>query len=349
MAAKSKGRQKNARSKRQKSGEAQTFFRTVKRLLSGLAGAVLALAFCICLQAAGVLDADALPALKDLKLYWEETFSLPDASQETKPSPVSAPTNGTSAEVHIIDVGQGDSSLVLCGDSAVLLDGGERDQGERILSYLEQEGVDALDLVVASHPHSDHIGGLIEVLENIPVEEVVMPKLPDDQVPTTKVYENFLDAIETNGASVTPAVSGDTYSLDNGGVLQILGPAGTFDDLNDWSASAKFTFGSRSFLFSGDMEEAAEEALLQTTLDLSADVLTLCHHGSRYANTEAFLEAVSPEYAVAQVGADNDYGHPHEEAVARAKELGATLYRTDENGTIVFTTDGTSLEVTCER
>ncbi len=309
----------------------------------------MALAFCICLQAAGVLDADVLPALKDLKLYWEETFSLPDASQETKPSPVSASTNGTSVEVHIIDVGQGDSSLVLCGDSAVLLDGGERDQGERILSYLEQEGVDALDLVIASHPHSDHIGGLIEVLEHIPVEEVVMPKLPDDQVPTTKVYENFLDAIEASGASVTPAVSGDTYSLDDGGVLQILGPAGTFDDLNDWSASAKFTFGSRSFLFSGDMEEAAEEALLQTTLDLSADVLTLCHHGSRYANTEAFLEAVSPDYAVAQVGADNDYGHPHEEAVARAKALGATLYRTDENGTIVFTTDGKSLEVACER
>lgn len=333
-------KRKTTRKKQTKSRETQTFFRSLKRILSGIGGAVLALALCICLQALGILDEDAIPALGELKQFFVSGG---------EPANAGISVSGDGAQVHVLDVGQGDSTLILCGDSAVLLDGGERDQGETVVSYLEAQGVDSLDLVIASHPHSDHIGGLIEVLKRVKVEEVVMPDLPEDQIPTTSVYEKFLNALEASGAQVTPAASGDTYKLDDGGVLEILGPAGTFDDLNDWSVSAKFVYGSTAFVVSADMEEPAEEALLATGIDLSADVLALSHHGSKTSNSEAYLDAVGADYYIAQVGYDNDYGHPHQQTVQRVKERDGILLRSDEDGTIVFTTDGQSLDVQTEK
>ncbi|MGI5959542.1 MAG: ComEC/Rec2 family competence protein [Massiliimalia sp.] len=251
-------------------------------------------------------------------------------------------------EVHFIDVGQGNCTLIKSNGSYALIDGGENDQGEKVTQYLQSQGVDHLDYVVASHPHSDHIGGLDVVINQIPTTNIIMPHLEDSVVPTTKTYEDLLNAISNNGVNVIAAQMGESYDL-GGGILRVVGPAAAFDDLNNSSVGIKFTYGNRRFLFTGDMESSAEQAVLRSGENLQADVFLLGHHGSATSNDDDFLDAVGAEYYVAQVGYNNQYGHPHRETLKKAQDRGVTLYRSDQNGTVIFKTDGTNLEVSTEK
>ena len=252
------------------------------------------------------------------------------------------------AKVHFIDVGQGQCTLIQADGSNVLIDAGENDQGEKVVSYLQSQGVTQIDYAVGSHPHSDHIGGMDVVIDAIPTKRIILPELPSDLVPTTKTYLDLLDAVERNGVQVIPAKVGEEYAL-NGGSIRVLGPAGEFNDLNSMSVGIKFTYGERSFLTTGDMEQEAEEALLQTGEDLSADVYALGHHGSKTSNSMDLLRKVQAEYYIAQAGYRNEYGHPHEEVLERVRKLGGTFLRSDQDGTVVFTTDGKNLEYTKEK
>lgn len=234
--------------------------------------------------------------------------------------------------VHFIDVGQGDSELVCCGGEDMLIDGGVPEEGATVEDYLRENGVKSLEYVVGTHPHDDHIGGLVDVIRDFPTGTIIM----SPATTTTQTYENFLNAVKSRDKTITRAVVGRSYSL-GGAKFQILGPISNYDDLNDMSVVIRLTYKSRAFLFTGDASAPSEQDLLASGTDLSADVLKVGHHGSSTATTEAFLEAVHPSFAIISVGQGNSYGLPDTEVTQRLKDAGITVFRTDTDGTIVFT------------
>lgn len=271
------------------------------------------------------------------------TTSLPfTASTEASPTIVSSPTtqSASSVEVDFIDVGQGDAILIRSSDGkTVVIDGGEQRSGE--LSYLQSKGVSHVDLMIATHPHSDHIGGLVDVLNAIPVAEVVTNGQPH----TTSVYEHFLDGITKAKAEYVEAKRGDT--LRAGGLtFQVLSPVSAASgDLNNNSLVLRLVVGKVVFLFTGDAQSNAEASMVAANLSLKADILKVGHHGSRSSSSPAFLNQVLPTIAVYMAGLGNSYGHPHPETIAALNAIGAKIYGTDVNGTVVFTTDGSTYQV----
>ncbi len=245
--------------------------------------------------------------------------------------------------VHFIDVGQGDSILVEFRDKTMLIDAGERGMGERVVAYLEERNVERLDVVVATHAHSDHIGGLSEVVSAYPVGRFVDAAQPHP----TATYENLLALVEELGIPYTAAERGQTIALDPDLEILVLNPTPQpLGDINEDSVVLKVTYGGISYLFTGDAGNPAEESMAEAGLDLDADVLKVGHHASRYASSAEFLAAVSPAISVIPVGDGNDYGHPHEEAVERLEATGSRIYRTDRDGTVIIATDGQALAVT---
>lgn len=244
--------------------------------------------------------------------------------------------------VHFLDVGQGDSILLQFRDKTMLIDASERGMADRIIAYLGDQNVERLDVVVATHAHSDHIGGLRDVISAYPVGEFVDAAQPH----STATYENLLALIEEEGIPYTAAERGQTIALDPDLEILILNPAAEpIGEINQDSVVLKVTYNEISYLFVGDAEKPAEESMMEAGLDLDADVLKVGHHASRYGTSAEFLSAVSPAISIIQVGAGNDYGHPHEEAVERIEATGSRIYRTDLDGTVVVATDGTKLTV----
>ena len=239
--------------------------------------------------------------------------------------------------VHFLDVGQADCILITAGTEAMLIDAGNNDDAETITTYLHTHGVTKLKYAVGTHPHEDHIGSLDAVLYAVTTENVLMPKVQTN----TKTFEDVLDAILTMGLTVTAPKAGDTYKLGNAVITAVSNYTG--DDLNNASIMLHLTYGSTSFLFTGDAEQEAEKAALQTGLTLDCDVLKVGHHGSRTSSSFDFLTAASPAYAVISCGVGNDYGHPHAEAMSALAAVCATVCRTDTQGTIIATSDGTAL------
>jgi DNA internalization-related competence protein ComEC/Rec2 len=244
-------------------------------------------------------------------------------------------------EVHFIDVGQGDSILIEADNSAMLIDAGENNKGSVVVDYLKSQNIKELYYVIGTHPHSDHIGGLDTVLNSFPVKKVIMPEVSH----TTETYEDVLDAVEKNNLTITRPVVGSSYQLGPA-TFTILAPnSSSYEELNDYSIVLKLTYGNTSFLFTGDAGIASEKEMLKTGLDLSADVLKIGHHGSISSSSKEFLDAVNPSYAMICVGKNNDYGHPHAETLRALKERDIKLYRTDMQGTVVFTSDGKNISV----
>jgi beta-lactamase superfamily II metal-dependent hydrolase len=246
-----------------------------------------------------------------------------------------APVNKSGISVHIIDVGQGDSILICCQGSDMLIDGGIPAQGPNVESYLKSEGVTKLDYVVGTHPDDDHIGGLVSVIKDFNVSTIMMSNVHD----TTETYKNLLDVIAAKNKKITVVKPGDTYSL-GGAQFTILGPVGNYEDLNNMSVVIRLYYKQRSFLFTGDASKESEDDMLKENCNLSADVLKVGHHGSSTATTPEFLKAVHPKYAVISVGAGNSYGLPDSSVINELKAAGVVTLRTDINGTVVFYSDG---------
>lgn len=251
------------------------------------------------------------------------------------------------ASVYFIDVGQGDCELIRDHDKTVLIDAGEADKGNQVVQKLKQLGVEKIDIVIATHPHSDHIGGLSAVLSAFPVDLMIMPDLPSSMVPTTKVYTQLLQTAADRNVSIVSAKPGLSYPLGEG-TLEILGPVKqNYTELNSWSVPAKFTYGNVSFLLCGDMEKDAEQDMIKSGQNLHSTVFKLNHHGSTTSNTSEFLNAVGAQAYVIEVGKNNKYGLPKQKVLSR---LGQTpVYRTDIDGTITFVTNGQNLSVTTEQ
>ena len=268
----------------------------------------------------------------------------------------SQPAEG-SCTVYFLDVGQGDSELIVTDNAAILIDAGVPSAGETVLADLQKYGITRLDWIIVTHPHSDHIGGFQDILayaceyDDLTIENVMTPVLPDDQIPTTQVYEKFLDGVEDNGLFLTEATD-MTIDLGSAALQIIPSPQKNYNSLNDYSICTYLTCGETSFFFTGDASAPEEEDLLESGAlnGIQADVLKVGHHGSRESSTDDFLYALSPNYAVISCGTDNTYGHPHQEAVARlSKFCGENIWRTDICGTITIQSDGETLTVSTEK
>lgn len=244
--------------------------------------------------------------------------------------------------VHFIDVGQGDAVLIHAAEGAVLIDGGDNPMGGRVLEYIRNQGIRELTYVIATHPHADHIGGLIAVVNEMPIGTLIMPQIAHN----TRTFERFIDALENNDINVKAPVAGETFLVGDV-VFTIIAPVyNHYANINDHSVSLRLVFGDISFVFTGDAEVASERDMVASGRNLSADVLHVGHHGSTTSTTEVFLDAVSPGIAVISVGADNGHGHPHGAVVTRLISHGVRIYRTDIHGNIVIVTDGENVWTT---
>ncbi len=248
--------------------------------------------------------------------------------------------------MHFIDVDQGDSILILSQPgAAVLIDGGPRTAGQTVVNYLKARGVKEIDLVIATHPHEDHIGGLIDVFAAFKVKRVIDSGQPH----TTKTFDDYLTAVERQveaGTCKYETPEGQAVQLASNVTLKILGPSAKMDSLNNGSVVCRLDFGKTSFLFTGDAESGAESKLLSSGTNVRANLLKVGHHGSSTSTSTSFLSAVSPAHAVICVGSGNTYGHPTEQTLNRLFGAGVKIYRTDVNGHVVFMSDGTTLSTT---
>lgn len=257
---------------------------------------------------------------------------------------ITYPFNGQIV-AHYIDVGQADAEFVEFPDgSTMLIDAGESKTAKDLIQYIKALGYDEITYVVATHPHSDHIGGMADVFGEFQVDNFYLPSA----VATSKTFEKMLDAAENEGCPIIQAKAGVNI-FDTGTVkADFLSPVSDkYKDLNDYSAAVKIVYDKNSFLFMGDCEKTAESELNPN--DVRADVLKVGHHGSDSSSGEAFIAAVSPVYAVISVGENNSYNHPCSETLDTLEKYGAKIYRTDKDGTIVIYGDGNNYEVTCEK
>lgn len=248
------------------------------------------------------------------------------------------------AYIHIIDVGQGSAALIQQGSKGILIDTGEDDYGDYLVSYINSCGVDELSYVIASHPHSDHIGAITDVFASFKVGTVVMPELSERNIPTTRVYERMMEYIIDNDMDVLfPEVNYRIYLGDIS--VSFLGPVGQTDDLNNMSLICSVDVLGNKVMLLGDAEKEELSSVYESvSADYQSDILVMGHHGSKTSVYKPFLNAVNASVAVISCGKDNDYGHPHKEALNYVSQKGLTLYRTDKDGDVVFRCDATGFE-----
>lgn len=277
--------------------------------------------------------------------FIDEIFN--DLTFETN-APDYVPANGE-LNIYCIDVGQGDSSLLISPDGkTMLIDAGDTYAEETVVEFIEQKGIDRIDVVIATHPHSDHIGSMAAVIERFGAETMYVP----DVSYQTKTYKNLLDTADKCGTTIEYAWSGMQISWSELCVVTVLAPVEGCEyssaDMNEWSIILRVQYGVNSMIFTGDAETHSEQlAMFNNEEDMfDADVLKVGHHGSSTSTCDGFLDAVSPKYAVISVGEDNKYGHPHKETVEKLKRNGIIRFYTNKDGNIRITMTGDSVEVT---
>lgn len=266
-----------------------------------------------------------------------------EAAPEPSAEPDDVIAEDSTFSVHFIDVGQADAALVECDGQYMLIDGGNKADSNVIYSVLKQVGADHLAIVVATHAHEDHLGGLPGAFNYAAADLTLCPVTSYD----SDAFDDFAKYANQTGGGITVPSVGDIYTLGSATVA-ILGVKGG-EDTNDTSIVLKIQYGETSFLFTGDAERPAEQAILDSGADLSATVLKVGHHGSDSSTTYPFLREIMPAYAVISVGEGNSYGHPTEEVLSRLRDADVTVFRTDMQGDIYCTSDGERVTFTVER
>ena len=250
-------------------------------------------------------------------------------------TPAAEPEVSGSLEVHYIDVGQADCILLQCGGAHMLIDGGNVEDSDLVVSYLLDQEVTTLDYVVNTHAHEDHVGGLPGVLAVFETKNIWCPV----KEYSSSCFEDFVKYADQQDLELVCPEPGSTYDL-GGAEVTVLGPVRDDYDTNNSSIVLRVDYGATSFLFTGDAETTAEKDILEAGYDVSATVLKVGHHGSETSSSYQWLREVGAEYAVIQVGTGNSYGHPHELILSRLRDADMTVYRTDLQGHIVCTSDG---------
>ena len=245
--------------------------------------------------------------------------------------------------VEYIDVGQGDCALVQCDGHYMIIDGGPSKASSTVYTILKNKGIKTIDLMIATHPDEDHIGGLSGALNYASVDMALSPVTSHD----TKTFNSLSKYVAKQGKTFTVPKAGDSYTLGSS-KIDIIGPIYSSADTNNQSIVAKVTYGANSFIFTGDAEEEEEYSIIRKYKGLNCDVLKVAHHGSNSSTSKAWLNATKPTYAVIPVG-QNSYGHPTQNTIDKLTKAGATIYRTDLQGDITFTSDGKKLSVQTEK
>jgi competence protein ComEC len=243
--------------------------------------------------------------------------------------------------VHYIDVGQGDSILVQVNNKNLLLDAGPKREKDDLFDYLTKLKIKKLDYVIATHPHEDHIGNMADIIKNYEIGAFYAPKVEKN----TKTFERMIDALKYKNLKINSIKAGvDSIDLGTGTKVSIYSPIeDKYENDNNYSPIIKIQFGSNSFLFTGDAEKEVELSVLNTNANLKSDVLKLGHHGSSTSTSEEFFRAVSSSIGIISVGTDNSYGHPHKETLKLLEENKIKIFRTDKDGSIIISSDGTNL------
>ena len=243
--------------------------------------------------------------------------------------------------VHYIDVGQGDSILIQVNNKNLLIDAGPKSDKKKLFNYLSSLNLDKLDYVIATHPHEDHIGNMSDVIDDYNVLAFYAPKVQS----TTKTFEKMIDSLKSKNLKINVIKKGtDSINLGKNTKVTVFSPTeDSYEDLNNYSPVIKIEYGKTSFLFTGDAQKDVEEEILSTNEDISADILKVGHHGSSTSTTNDFLKKVNPSIGVISVGKDNTYNHPNDDTIKRLKENKVTIYRTDKDGTVVFSSDGSKI------
>ncbi|MCI8700183.1 MAG: MBL fold metallo-hydrolase [Clostridia bacterium] len=244
----------------------------------------------------------------------------------------------TDLKVYFIDVGQADSILIQNEEKNMLIDAGNNKDGRKLVKYFKDLGINRFDIIVGTHPHEDHIGGLDNIINNFEIGSIYMPRVST----TTVTFEDVIDAISNKNLKVTTPIIGDNFKLGECD-FTILSTGTDVDNLNEASIVLKMKFGEKAFIFTGDANEKNEKEMLK--MDIKADVLKVGHHGSRTSTSKEFLEKVNPTYAIISSEKENSYEHPHKETLEKLKDKSVNVYRTDENGTILIITDGKEIEI----
>lgn len=243
--------------------------------------------------------------------------------------------------ISYIDVGQGDAAYIKVNGNDILIDAGPRSNSKELLEQLKAKNIDDFELVIATHPHEDHIGGMVDVFKEYEVKAFYSPKITH----TTKTYENLVKAVKDEGLKTKELKGGMVIDLGEGAKFEVFTPQKSeYEELNDYSPIMKLSFGDTSYLFTGDAEKLAEEeALAKYKTSLDSDVIKFGHHGSSSSSSNAFIEAVSPKYGIISCAKDNKYGHPHRETLDIIKKYNIKTFRTDTDGEIILTSDGKSI------
>lgn len=268
---------------------------------------------------------------------WYIRENIPQLQKETN-----ATVSGV-MEVHYIDVGQGDCTLVRCGNAALLIDGGNNYKGTQIQLYLNKQGINKLDYVIATHPDSDHIGGLDVIVYKYDCDTIIMPDMEKD----SNSYRDLIAAMDSKLYKTTFPEIGKEYSLGEAS-FTIISPVREYEDANNSSVGILLKHGENKFLFTGDAESAAEKDIAAGNINIDCDVYKVGHHGSSSSSSKELLNAASPAYAVISCGKDNGYGHPHDSVLKELEYRGIKVFRTDKQGTIIAVSDGISIKWNCE-
>lgn len=251
--------------------------------------------------------------------------------------------------IHFIDVGQGDCTFIAANGVTMLVDCGENDVSERVVDYLRELGVGRLDYIIATHPHSDHMGGMYRIIDVFDVGEVLVPHIPDEQIPTAVFYERFLDSCAAKKVPVEEAKVGQVLEIGSARAEIIAPDGGFYEDLNNYSIAFMLTHGNNKCLFTGDAEAESEAAMISGGRLDKVALYKAGHHGSSHSSTAELLDIIRPQTAVISCGNENPYGHPADSTVKRLKKYADMVCRTDVNGTIIAESNGADMKITCER